>query len=108
MDIQEFLKSSSLDSTCKSPREDFATLTLLGTIASAEVLNQPQSSLADIASAKVLHQSLDASPVATPSDTFENVKLTPRCDDQIHPDHQCLIFAGKQLEYGRTLRETIF
>ena len=56
MEAQEFLKHFSLDGTSKPPRDYSATLTLLGTIASAEVLHQPRSSLAGVASIKVLHQ----------------------------------------------------
>lgn len=118
MDAQKYFKRSSFDSISKSPRDDSATLTPFLMIASAEVLHQrrssiagvaavnvlhqPQSFLAYIASANILHHFCDSSLVATPSDIIENGKLTPRCDDSIHPDHQCLIFAGKQLEDGRT------
>ena len=43
--------------------------------------------------------------MTTPSDTIEIVKLTPQCDDRIHPVQQRLIFASKQLEDKRTLSD---
>ena len=53
---KKHLKDSFLDSTSKATRDDSDTLMPLGTIASAKVLHQLQSSFAGVASVKVFHK----------------------------------------------------